>query len=339
MKKRLLWIYLPVTLLLGTAVLAALLEPTRSVRGLLAGEPFFRHRPASYWREVLRAYGRAGSIPREGGSYFFDARPAFPVLALCARDPDSNVRWPAIALLAKGDLRTQETFQLLLEALEDPDAEVRLRAALALSRWGTMARPAASALEDRLDDPDSRVACFADRALWQMDVPFALTATGWQRFKCTEFGFSVMMPPQAQREDRALTEDQGTVHSFHVFHRAGSHQLPAWYGVVVTEYAEGTGRETHEAEWSPVPGAKVVEEQDVRLGDLHGQERLFDVDKTRSLRTQVFRVGRRRYALVVDYDPRFLNSVAARFFFDSFRLDGTSAKPTGSSSQGRRSLP
>src|SRR3954447_5065819 len=98
MRKRRIWFSLVAVFLFGAAVLTALLEPTHTVRGLLAGEPFYRGRPASSWREVLREHGRNGSIPVATAGQFRDAHSALPVLRECARDPDRNVRWPAIAL-------------------------------------------------------------------------------------------------------------------------------------------------------------------------------------------------------------------------------------------------
>src|SRR5438046_3002747 len=142
MKKRILWIWLGALLLLGSLTLVALLEPTGAVRGLLAGEPFHRRRPASYWREVLRKHGREGHIPRETARQFYDGRAALPVLSACARDPDPHVRWPAIALIGESGVRSQQTLELLAGALRDEHIEVRLKALSGLARWGGMARPA-----------------------------------------------------------------------------------------------------------------------------------------------------------------------------------------------------
>jgi hypothetical protein len=63
--KRRVWLLLVIMFLLGAVVLTAFLEPTRTIRGLIFGEPFFRQRPLGYWREILRRHGNDGSIPQE----------------------------------------------------------------------------------------------------------------------------------------------------------------------------------------------------------------------------------------------------------------------------------
>jgi hypothetical protein len=63
MRMRRRWAWLLTAGSLGAAVLAALLEPTGTVRAFLAGEHFYRDRPTRYWREVLRGHGRSGRTP------------------------------------------------------------------------------------------------------------------------------------------------------------------------------------------------------------------------------------------------------------------------------------
>ena len=46
MKKRRVWLCLIVVFLLTAVVLLAFFEPNRILRGLLAGEPFYRERPS-----------------------------------------------------------------------------------------------------------------------------------------------------------------------------------------------------------------------------------------------------------------------------------------------------
>lgn len=68
MKRKKLWLSL---LLLVVALLAAWFEPTRCVRGVLAGEPFHDGRPASYWAaewehwRIVPMAGAAEDVPME----------------------------------------------------------------------------------------------------------------------------------------------------------------------------------------------------------------------------------------------------------------------------------
>ncbi len=67
MKRKKLWL----SLLLVAALLAAWFEPTRSVRGVLAGEPFHGGWPASYWAAewerwlIVPMAGAAEDVPME----------------------------------------------------------------------------------------------------------------------------------------------------------------------------------------------------------------------------------------------------------------------------------
>jgi hypothetical protein len=234
MRKRRLWLCLLVVFLLGAAGLAAFLEPTRTVRGFLAGEAFYRGRPASYWREVLRKQGSSGSIPNATANQFWDGHAAFPVLRACAHDPDRDVRWPAIALLAKGNLRSQQVLEVLLEALDDMDTGVRLEAIRVLAGWGPMARPAIPALTARLQDQELQVAYYADLALWEIDTAAAVSACGWRSFTSPEYGFSVMLPvAQPEQEDRPVLGGLVVGHCFEEGHRAGPYEAPTRYSVLV----------------------------------------------------------------------------------------------------------
>lgn len=317
-------------LLLGAAVLAALLEPTHIVRGLLAGEPFYRERPLSYWREVLREQGREGNVPATTASYFREGQAAFPVLRACAGDPDRNVRWPAIFLLGYSDLRTEQVLEVLVNALEDGDIGVRLKAASALARWGPAARQAVPALTALLHDPEIQVAHYADLALWQIDEAAAATACDYHPFHCPRFGFSVMLPGEPEREDRPVQGGVGVAHSFQQWHHAGPNEAPTRYVVLVCEYPEALLKgvaveERFRGTKDSLPfftGGKLVEEKDVSQGELRGHEYLLEFEGPRGrLLSRQFWVGPRLYAVMVAYKPEFLNARAAGYFLDSFRLD------------------
>jgi hypothetical protein len=338
MRKRRRWLPLVVLLLVGAGTLAALLEPTRTVRGLLAGEPFFRGRSASSWREVLREQGRNGRIPAATVRQFrFHGNEAFGVLRQCAGDPDRNVRWPAIALMRESDLRTQPVLEVLMSALDDPGLAVRLQAIDTLAGWGPMARQAVPALIARLEDPELQAAHFADLALWRIDVPAALTADGWRPFTSSEWGFSVMLPGEPEGAERPPADNGAVAHSFQCWHRAGTNQMPTRYVVAVVEAPESalkgaTDEERLEAMKNCVPvffaGGDVVEDKRVSLNGLPGRELVIEIKGTGRLRSWHFWVGRRLYAVHLAYKPEFLNEPAATYFLDSFRVEKQTDTPT-----------
>jgi hypothetical protein len=272
MSKRRCCFWLLVALLVGAAVIGAILEPTGTVPALLAGEPFYRGRPTRYWREVLREEGRSGKISTTTASKFLGGHEAFPVLRECARDSDRNVRWTAITLLGNGGLRTQQLLDLLVEALDDGDVEVRLKSVGALARWGPMAKQAVPALTARLQDPELQVAHFADLVLWHIDPTAAVSACGWRPFTSSEYGFSVMLPGQPEQKDTPVLEGQVIAHSFQEWHRGGPYQAPVRYVILVAEYSEelvkqSTEEERFQAMKDCAPhffnGGKVVEEKKV----------------------------------------------------------------------------
>src|SRR5262245_24210079 len=238
MRRLRLWLCLLAVVVLVAAALVAFFEPTRTVWGWLAGEPFFRGRSLSYWRELLREHGRDGNIPPSTTNQFWDTHAAFPVLRACARDPDRNVRWPAIALFGRGDLRTRQALELLVKALEDEDVEVRLKAIGVLAGWGKMAREAVPALAARFHDPELQVAHFADLVVWQVDPEGAPAACGWRPFTSDKFGVSMILPGEPEQEEKPLPGGL-VAHTFQCWHGAGPYQAPTRYAVLVVEYPEG----------------------------------------------------------------------------------------------------
>jgi hypothetical protein len=322
--------------LLGAVVLLALFEPNRILRGLLAGEPFYRDRPLSYWREVLRRQGGEGQVADETADQFRDVNSAFAVLRECARDPDRNVRWPAIYLVEHSGLRTQPALDLLVEALDDGDVEVRLKAVIALARWGPVARQAVPALAARLHDPEVQVAHYADLALWAVDQPSAVAASGYRPFTSREFGFSVALPGEPEREDREPELPSLThTHAFRQWHRIAGEPAPTRYVVLVVECPEGAvkgitveERFRRAREANPqFPGGKVVEEKKVSAGGHDGREYLVEVEGQGFLVCRHFWVGQRLYGVMVAYTPKFLNARAAGYFLDSFRLEDKAGDP------------
>jgi hypothetical protein len=329
MKKRRVWLWLVSGFVFGAVILAALLEPNRILRGLLAGEPFYRGRPASYWRQVLRDCGQNGGIPLTTAKEFHTTKEILPVLRVCAGDPDRNVRWPAIALLGQRDYPTQPAQEVLVEALEDEDNEVRLQAIRGLAKWGRMSRPAIPALTAHLHDSELQVAHAADLALWEIDTSSAVAACGWHLFTSPEFEFSVMLPEQPEREDKHLFEGLTFAHVFQAWHRAGPYQAPTRYVVQVSEYPEEVLKGATEEElfrrWKDsvpdfFPGGKIVEEKEILLGELCGREYLLEVEGQGCLRSRQFWVGQKLYSLMVAHQPEFVNARAMTYFLNSFQL-------------------
>jgi len=327
MTRRRLWLCLGAVVLVAAVVLVVRFEPTCVLRGLLAGEPFYRGRPTCYWREVLRSDGRTGYVIRKTVEDFREVDAALPVLRQCAHDPDKNVRWPALALLGHHDLRPQAVLDLLVAALDDAEAPVRFTAVVVLVEWGPPAKPAVPALTARLADPEVPVAHFADVALWRVDPTAA--AASWHAFRSAEFGFSVQLPGQFEREDKSSMDDVVVAHSFQDWHRDGPYQSPMRYAVLVVEYPEAfiqgtTDEERFEALKESAPfltGGKVVEDKEMALGNHHGREQVLEVEGMGRTRSRLFWVGPRLYAVGVVYQEKFLNEPAATFFLDSFRLE------------------
>src|SRR4051794_20696669 len=100
-----------VSLVLGVAALAALLalvflEQRGLISGYARGEIVYKWHSASYWRKVLREDGQNGLISSETeGHLLWGNHEAVPLLLHLARDPDENVRWPALNLLARSGQR------------------------------------------------------------------------------------------------------------------------------------------------------------------------------------------------------------------------------------------
>jgi HEAT repeat protein len=134
-------------------------EPTRSVRGLLRGEPFYQRRPASWWREKLASQDPTDQAEyprrlREGGVE------AVPVLSELLEAAIPEVRWQAADILGKTGSRADPAARLLALTLKDPDPHVRLVAATALGEIGPKGVDASvvPALIEVLKTPDRAIA-------------------------------------------------------------------------------------------------------------------------------------------------------------------------------------
>jgi hypothetical protein len=306
------------------AAAAACFEPNRVLRGWLAGEPFYRGRPARYWAEALRADGQRGRVTSETEVQFAYAAgyASMPILQACARNPDVQVRWPAIYLLGNGDISPEPPLEIFIEALADVAPEVRLQAVLALSRPAGVARSAFPELCSLLRDPDPEIAHYADLTLWDIDAAAARTATGWRKFTAPQGRFSVMVPEEPAREQVPLSRDAaGTVTMFSAWHGATR------YTIVVAEYPAETVNATQRfADARAVAlagmGGTLVHERPVESHGRKGREYLDQVGGM-FVRSRLFWARPRLYQILVAYSPEFLNPRAADYFLNSFQLEDT----------------
>ena len=330
MKRIWLWLGLGLVLLVSGTILTVFLEPTQIVRGYLMGDAFYRGRPTRYWREYLRADGLYGTVSSMNVRQFRDTHGAFAVLRECASDSDRNVRWPAIALLGRGDGRSEQILSVLVGALDDEDMEVRLKAISALDHWGPMARSAVPALANRLNDPEPQVAHVADLALWAIDQPAAVKICGWRSFTSERWLFTVMLPSEPEESEQPILDLNPLVaHTFTSWHRVGREVSPTNYAVAVREYAEESlqlmKREDIVAggqkQVLQVLGGQLVREQPVEQHGSKGVEYVIEVARKGTTRSRFFWSGRRLYQVQVVGRSPFLNARAADYFLDSFRLE------------------
>jgi hypothetical protein len=335
MSKRRSRILLCILVVLGLGAVAASVEPTGTVRAFIAGEPFYHLRPLRHWREVLRQCGQQRDIPPRTRGLFWDWTKAHPVLRACAKDPDANVRWPAVYVLGFQGEGSAEDLGTLTEALGDEALDVRFQAVLALTTWGPKARPAGTALADRLRDSDTRVAHMADIALWQVDPAGAPATCGWRLFRSPQWKFSVMLPgePEASEEREPLSGLP--IHAFQSWHKVGSEIIPVRYFAAVTDYPKQVMRTTEkerlDASRDAVPlglthfgmSGKVRSERAVEQGGLTGRDYIVDVGGGGLLRRRLFWRGTRLYnvGFATGKILKYFNERAAEFYLDSFRVD------------------
>jgi hypothetical protein len=146
---------------------------THVLRGYLAGEPFYRGKPASYWsRELARWEGyRKAHIIGNLDSIEWSAVPkrwSRSTLAweewLYTNVPSLRKHLPRESRILDGDLAA---FDVLLVLLEAENAQVRAMAAHGLSHFNR--RESVAALMRCLKDPDEEVRIQARAALKNID--------------------------------------------------------------------------------------------------------------------------------------------------------------------------
>lgn len=151
-------------IVLVVLVLAVWLEPTQSVIGWLAGEPFFAGRPLRYW--TVRLSGSPAESAAAWETLSAGERSSVePLLIALYRsqpgDSGAELRWTALELLGKHAPLSDEGQSLLLAALEDEDEHVCSVAAGLAPKVGIPAERGVSALIPLLKGPHSVVAARA----------------------------------------------------------------------------------------------------------------------------------------------------------------------------------
>jgi hypothetical protein len=321
------WLGTGVLITLITAVVA--FEPTHVLRGFLRREAFFRSRPTSYWREVLREDGQTGYLRQKTVESFTAQPTAVPVLLSCLDDSDSAVRWPAVNLLGRCGV-PQHVLPALRERLHDPSIEVRLQAIDALGQMGPDAQPAAADLAELLQDPHAQIRHFADHALWQIDVPTALQAEGWKTFTSQKWQFSAMFPAAPEESQRLIETPNGRV----VVYSFGTSHGVTRCMVAVSEYPQDVMEATTEAErldamrdWTVTGmGGRLLREETTEQNGYKGREHVIEVEGKGVARTRLFWAGQRLYQVNVTFKREFLNPKAADYFLDSVRFGGDPRK-------------
>jgi HEAT repeat protein len=149
-------VVLALIVIVGALAAVAWFEPTRIVRGYVAGETFFQGRPSSYWSKAIRnddpkAHQETMATLKKGG----DA--VVPVLIVLLRDrtpPEEEaveVRWRAAELLGDLGSASAAAAPALADALVEGDPHVRSVAAKALGQIGPAAKAAVPKLNTILN--------------------------------------------------------------------------------------------------------------------------------------------------------------------------------------------
>jgi HEAT repeat protein len=151
-------------IVLAVVVLAAWLEPTQSVLGWLAGEPFHAGRPLRYWTAQLSGSPGENAAALEVLSAGERSSVEPLLIALYHSQPGdrgAELRWTALELLGNHAPLGDAGQALILAALDDDDAHVRSVAAGLVPKVGIPAERGVSALIPLLDGPHNVVAARA----------------------------------------------------------------------------------------------------------------------------------------------------------------------------------
>jgi HEAT repeat protein len=148
-KKRL-FLLVPLLLIITAA---AWLEPTRTVRGWAAGEPFFRGRSARYWEAALTSSDPKEQDRAERALENAKAE-SVPVLIHLLGSSSEGIRLDAASLLGALGPAAAPAVPALIARLNDDDPHVRAVSAQSLSAISPNDSTVVVALIARLSGPD-----------------------------------------------------------------------------------------------------------------------------------------------------------------------------------------
>lgn len=328
----------------AAAVWGALCEPTHTIRGVILREKFYRHRPASYWREVLRAEGKAGEI--SPASYdTFDELDAIPILRICATDVDADVRWPAIILIQRiGSIG--DVIGVLSHALNDPDQGIRLTAIRGLGYQHREALSELPKLVELTRDPDPLVNAQAHWAVWEIDQTTALNVEDWPEFRCDKWPFRVAFPGTPEVERKMIDTSLGPVPTETYSVSFGS----CHFAIAVTDYEPGVidtrlldlADQLANQHFAAI-GGEIEQDEPITLDGHSGREKIVFIRQRGSvLRTRTFAIGSQLFNIILGHSPELFSPQAESYFLNSFHIDiapEESTAPTDDGSHGTSTTP
>jgi hypothetical protein len=129
--------YLIYVITLVGIALAAYFEPTRCVRGWLAGEAFYQWRPTSYWGQEIQHWDYVGTVQQNPAALIeaYKRRSSWPEW-IGRFLPEPEAQWPQ---LLDGDA---EGLGVLEELLNHPSEDVRGWARIGIERLDNTERGA-----------------------------------------------------------------------------------------------------------------------------------------------------------------------------------------------------
>ena len=304
--------------------LAMVLDRSGTVKALALREPFYRGRPASYWRDVLRDNGGLGEVTQETVELFGE-RSALPILKHCLRDEDPNVRWPATRLLYEVyDWNSVEP--LLCDILEnDPDPQVKYAALIVFAKMNRNSQQSIPhILTVAKDDANGTLQMAAHSALWLIREEAAIQAGNWQEFRSDELGFSIMLPGLPNHKIRKSENEFGEFET-HVFESIiGAARFSVSVSLIQPEvkehYSEVDRYDSMAANFGPMLGGNLVSDEEVAIGMHIGRQFVLEHDEFTVINRMLLNGDRGYSVLLIIPGPWFANN-ALQYCLDSFKVD------------------
>ncbi len=311
-------------ILLGVALgFAGWNQKHLALLGWMRGEAFYRGLPTSYWRAFVLDDGRARGVTPQTRVIFHDPT-AFEVLAVLAKDPDADVRWPAVHLLRSCGAPPEKVVVQLMDRLSDSDPNVLLPSIDGLGALEAFALPAAPTLARLADSKDEEIAIRATYALWEIDAEAAKRQGGWKRLAPENVGVAVAMPSAPVRSESVVKSRLGDVSlvRFRV-----SKGLADW-NLAVAEYNPSVAETYTEEERFDLAarlvseglGVKLIRDQPVQQRGLRGHDYTRQAERhglKYVLRSRTFLVGQHSFDALVVFVEGMVSERAVDHFLDS----------------------